>query len=652
MAGETTCVYNTVPLGLIDTAEIASRAVNDPLANKDLMYVENTIRMESIVAPGIVPALPGESPAQTMVRVAHLLAQPRRPFVYAVNGIPLFQSDGLDPAGGPMPVPPKITQIAAGGFRIEFQIVVCTNECPERNFPAPVWLSLRWTQDQVIDEANYSTIVMTGRLVAAANMLKKLKSIDDLRGVVVPPVPPNFIRHSKYTISADGLTLDFIHTDQEQFIMPPADAVKLKGTARHYFVKGGGKWYAEVNVALEGRKDAPKWRLMATCLSIAFNRLKKAQPLGQQKQKLMILEGSMEESFEKNGVQVKLLAITAAPNMAANANAGGLAYAMGAGAGDLVIVGGLQQVPVVGPILATGYLASQVAAAIQQAREQAKAQAAALQAPPLGIVPGDLNQWGSPLLGCGMPTDPPQAGIGPDLWGNLPQFRLIAAAFRDPCLDNTVAIAQASKLQSQGEQLQKGDFPRPATLGVGPVRSPVTPTYPGQSSVLVLNGMPPALPVTLKSAYDQYPGVFEEYTIESEYVYKPNTAVLPRTISGQPGVQVSWANPELSLRSTWSVSKNGGPPTIPSPATRDANTVLVGSAMVPQNVELGADGLTLCYTISGCFDYQFLDPSKVNVTAPLVPWLNLDANYLPAFPTSPNAIFAAPTTSTLTSQQK
>jgi hypothetical protein len=641
MANDTTLIYNTVPLAYIETAEVNSEAVTDTLAGKDLLYVRHTIRVEAVITPGSVPSLPGESAAATLARVEHLLSVPRRPFVYAVAGVPLYRSDGLDPAGGPVPVPPKITKVTPTTFRVEYQIVVCTNDCAELGLPRPLWTSLRWTQDQVIDEENYSTLITTGRLVANADMLKRLRSIDDLRGVVVPPVPPNFIRHSKYTIAADGLTLDFLHTDQEQYILPPADAAKMDGHARQYFVKGGGRWFGEVDLTLEGRKDAPKWRLMATALSVAFNRLKKMAP------KIMLLEGSMEESFKRNAVHVKLMAMTPPANEIANANGNGVAYTFGKVVGDLVIAAALQKVPVAGNILAVGYLASQVTDAVKQAREKAKADAQKLKQPDAGIVPGDLSQWGSPLLGCNMPGDPPAAGIGPELYGNLPAFRLFAAAFRDPCLDNTVSIARAAAQQYDSE-FNQPTYPKPATLGVGQVR----PTYPATSQVLVLNGLPPVLPVQLNSVVDPYPGVFTETHVEVEYRHKPNTCVLPRTVAGQVGVQVSWANPEIEGRYTWTMGKAGGPPTLPDPTPKDTNTVLVGSCVLPESVELGPDGVTFWYNVSGCFDYQFLDPNLVNFVVPVPPWLPVDPGQLPAPPTTTNALFAGSYSSALKSQQK
>lgn len=668
MPGETVLRYNGVELSYIDTASADTEAVRDQ-SGMDHLYDRHTIRVAAVMAflPGqpVPPALPGEVPAQTMARVEHMLSVPRRPLLYAVDGVPLYQSDGLDPAGGPFPAgPPKITKVTPNSFLIEYTVVLCTNACPDQvlvkppqpkagkspdkgtrgaggggggqganNKPAipvpvgnrPFWSSLRWSQQQDIDEYGYSTITTTGRVIFNADVIRQLKTPDDLRGILVPGVPNNFVRKSHYTLQADGLAMDFVHVDAEVYQMPPEDAVKLTGSFVHRFVKAGGKWLAHVNLRLEGRKDVPKPRLMATAISIAFNRLKKADiKVAKENKQPIILEGKFQEVFDRNAVEVELAAQTEPPQTevkrALDFGDAGVAAAI------------LGTAPVVGPVLANVYLAGVVNAQVQQAKDAANRQAKLNHAGGPGVLPMNLDQWGSPLLGCPSPTEA-AGGIAPELYGNFPQLRLVAAAFRDPCLTNTLDMAAQVAMD---ESTLK---PSPLTPPIGGSSFPPTVTYPSISQVTVLNALPPVRPVALRSVYDPYQGVYESYTIQCLYNRKEHNHLLPATVSGQTEKEVRVANPSIRLICQWTASKYGTAPTVPDPAPKDTNTVYLGGGNEVSDAQLTGDGGHLLYTIHGEYIYGFKDYARVNLNFPVVPWLNVDSRMLSQTPTDPDVIF-------------
>lgn len=662
MADTTVITYgaapNAVTLTYVDSKGVQSETVRDTISGMDAIHVRHTVKVEAVVVfvPGmtVAPSLANETPADTMARIRHLLSLPRRPFTYSVNGHVLLQSDGLDPAGGPMPSgPPSILKVTANSFRVSWEIVVCTDDCAE-NTTQPLWTSIRWGQEQAIDEANYSTFVTTGRAHFKANGRQNIKHIDDLRGVVVPPAPTNCVRHSRYAWSADGLTLDFSFVDQELYIRPPQDVVKLTGRFVHRFIRGGGKWFAHVSLKLEGAKNVPKPRLMATAIAIAYNRLRKANVLPPEgKGGAFVMEGAFEESFERNTVQVDLSAITAAPNMGSGQSAGqgsgGFWYGFGQGIGG----GSIQFVNNANLLPISTYMAATIPVTVQQARDQAQQQLKNATDAPLGLQPIDLNQWGSSLEGCTMPGDTPAVAITPSTYGNYPAFRIIAAAFKDPCLDRATLRNQELADQKNVSNVSP------------PVKAlPATPIVPqpvgafnviGTTNIVILNNMPAIPPTGLPSLIDQYPGVYEDYAVRMHWKREENTDVLASTVSGNAGKQVSWANPEIALVVSWLATKWGCPPTVPDPAPKDTNTVLLGSEYDDDDPKLAPDGITRVYGASGWMVYKFLDPTTVNREYPQVPWFPAKLHTLPAPPVEKGVIFptaAQAQTSTLKSQQR
>jgi hypothetical protein len=630
--------YNGIPFSFVHTREMNSEVESDKLSGKDMLYVRRTIRLGATFAfvPGnpVPPSRPGETPTQTMARVRMELAVPRRPFKLVVAGDTLVQSNGLDPAGGPTPVgEPKIVRLAPMAYDVEWTVVVCDNACAEVSNP-PIWSSLRWTQEQTTDETGYSTFVTSGQAIFNAHMIGGLKSVDDLRWITVPPELPNCIRHTKHALAADGLSLLFTYTDTEQYVMPPADARKITGQFVHRFARGGGKWFAFVSLALEGMKNVPKPRLMATAMSIAYNRLKKAGIKGDDKTSSpMVMEGSFTESFDKNGVKVELGAITVPPDEVKKADeksdfwfgfgegfAGGILGAVVPGAGLLALVGN-------GTPVDTYLGDDNDPTAIQQVNDQAKK----VDKAPTGWQAMNLQQWGSPLLGCNMPEDPPAAGLAPPLYGNFPAWRMFAAAFKDPCLD-----AQIGKLErQQWEKLAASPgTPPPLTPSLlsRPQAQPV-----GTNTTVILNGLPPVQNVSLKTLVDPYPGIWMEYYVDAEWDRTENTDVLPATVAGLPGKQVSWANPELVLIVTWTGTKGGGPVTVPDLTPKDTNAVLLNSGEIDHAPERAPDGLNRIYSATGWARYKFLDTTQVNKQYPRIPFL--PAGTLPPSPIDRDVIF-------------
>ena len=68
-------------------------------------------------------------------------------------------------------------------------------------------------------------------------------------------------------------------------------------------------------------------------------------------------------------------------------------------------------------------------------------------------------------------------------------------------------------------------------------------------------------------------------------------------------------------------------------------------------VTVAADGCTPIFSISGVYDYEFLDSTTVKMYSPVPPWLNLPQKYVPPYPTDNTVIFRDESnTSTLSSR--
>jgi len=88
----------------------------------EYQYTERTISVRGVINGGLLPAVPGETPSQTVNRIRHALSTPRlQLFFYhnnpSTDSYPLCQSPAtgysVDARYGPIPKhAPKITKIA------------------------------------------------------------------------------------------------------------------------------------------------------------------------------------------------------------------------------------------------------------------------------------------------------------------------------------------------------------------------------------------------------------------------------------------------------------------------------------------------------------------------------------------------------------
>ncbi|MBN9522618.1 helix-turn-helix domain-containing protein [bacterium] len=158
------CSYNGVPIPYLFTEEFAHQPEPDP-TGVDSMWTKTSLKVRGVIAPGLVPALVGESPYQTAARIAGLLSVPRRRLVY-VQGTTTVIDTGVagDAENGPWPevfsVDPCPTE---GGFVVHFGVtlkrLLCTGAA------ARGFVSLKWSDLESHDLRGAKTRRRSGMLI-------------------------------------------------------------------------------------------------------------------------------------------------------------------------------------------------------------------------------------------------------------------------------------------------------------------------------------------------------------------------------------------------------------------------------------------------------------------------------------------------------
>lgn len=296
--------YNGIEISYIRTQTI-DREPQYSDDGTEYLWTKVTVTVQGVVNAGdpsrnvfgIVPSLAGETTAQTMLRIQHYLEVPRGQLLFKIGGdlyivspapiaginnvpfpganptdqgIPTIGPGFVDANNGPFPRKLSITQI--GGtqtFLVTYTIECAVVECPS-GFGPPDYASHRYRSTTAIDENFYTKLTIVGTLICRAD---GNKTVDQLRGVVMPPIPDGFKRQSfDITVSEDGLRLTYTITDQEVYLQAPAPATKASGKLRETTNMAGMR-VVECTVHLEGDANSSKPILIGTAALIVMNQL-------------------------------------------------------------------------------------------------------------------------------------------------------------------------------------------------------------------------------------------------------------------------------------------------------------------------------------------------------------------------------------------
>jgi hypothetical protein len=240
------CSYNGLEFGLVKTNSIVreTRLSDD---RTEYMWTDWIIDISTVYSPSpFATSYPDSSlPEITDSNIRFLLMQPRQPLVYSEGGETILNVTGpnygngvVDCENGPTPLSCTVTRIASSRlFFVRFIIKASILECPVGTTPLAV-ASSRYSRIETIDKQYRSTITMIGQAKFRSNVLVEIgQNSDAFRGYIIPGVMRGFKRNLiRVVIDSNGLGMQWSTVDEEQFIdLGSANAVDATpGTAGYY----------------------------------------------------------------------------------------------------------------------------------------------------------------------------------------------------------------------------------------------------------------------------------------------------------------------------------------------------------------------------------------------------------------------------------
>lgn len=320
-------IYNdiTIPYALI--SNFSQEAVYDE-SDTNKLYTKFDITVQGVlnadyastIGGGAAAAMTG---AQLMNQIRARLLTPRKTLQITFGGtniIPTAQANTtVDSKNGPHPQAVSITQLQTNTFLVQFRIVTHWTETASGPDGAGATgggtvISNRWTETQSIDFANFSTRTRTGKIIIRSDNPNGSVPDNVRESMAVVGVPIGFLRESSsYTVSTDGLQLDYSVTDKEVFYMPPAPAFRARGKYIETTARNGAMRYGTVSLTLWGDKATKQSALLQTAIQVAASHILQRGPEGGGQNKITKIESScLEVDMYENVVRVEMRVLMAA----------------------------------------------------------------------------------------------------------------------------------------------------------------------------------------------------------------------------------------------------------------------------------------------------------------------------------------------------
>lgn len=574
-------VYNSIDLSAnLCTLAVDQSPAFDP-SNTDQLFTKISIHTLTTVTPGILPAIGGEQPGDTVARLRHLLTAPRRPFTFSPGGAGL-QIDlpgGLDDNNGPKPTVFSIQPgLTTGSFIVSWGVEICLVDCGSSQPPSD--LSIRYRQVFSMDRNWAATVRTDGRLIISS---RSTIAGDALRGLVTPSLSAGFRRETaEYGMEPSGLVWGFAFSDKQLHHLPPFPALELKGGQIESIPLRGGLRKGELVLSLNGAPGTSAVDLLQVGVRLALARINVSNPFSTKDNKIM-MGGSIRESLDddRTGVDLRFewnlrpptKRITGNGKPPAPINILGGGFGVGVGAGAFVFGGGGN---------------------IQNTPEGKN---------PAGVP--TFGEWiGKPLEGTSTawPTATPTRGMTDGL-------KLVAAILSDPCgtgatlstggSDNTLVGTTEDGASVTVSQLEAG----------------------GASNNELVADDDQTLYVE-----EDLPGTWDFYKVTAHYNTDPGTIVVGTTVPGTKSAKVRTRNESKTLRLEWALTRIGGQPELPFQDFEDDNWILVspGNAVSLDNADVASDGVSLIYKAAGVARFEALDSSAVVMNYPVPPFLDAE----------------------------
>jgi len=271
--------YNDITFMAPLHTSFSQECVYDP-SDTDREFVKLDVTVQSLVTPdtaaGMGIAGGFDTSAAVMAKyMREKLMVPRKAWSIKSSNVELIPSHGatVDAKNGPHPQSFNFTMMTEQTFIATFRCIghFSTVDIDE---PRNYFTSVRWSDSVEIDDLNYTTRTRRGRYRIRSDNQNK-QEIDRIRrAVAILGVPQGFLRKSsQYTLSEDGLQIDFTIQDQEVFRVPPAPAFRSKGTYTETTTKNGAMRHGAIRLDLWGDKVTSPAVLLKKCIEVAAAKL-------------------------------------------------------------------------------------------------------------------------------------------------------------------------------------------------------------------------------------------------------------------------------------------------------------------------------------------------------------------------------------------
>lgn len=291
--------YNGITLPYANTVQFRQEAVYDDTGSTDWYCTKFDIRVQSTIhaaymgmlAPELVDggAPVTDNAAVIMAAVRTTLLQPRRTLSFTFNGeelIPQAQGSNagtVDAQNGPMPQSCTVIKLNNITFLVDYHITAHYWENnsvnPEtdpivQNFNGNNTLYNRWTETQELDGCQFSRYVREGKFVIRSDNKDGLFADQIRRQMAVVGIRNGFLRKSsRYTVSPDGLAIQYRVVDEEVFRKPPAPAFEADGEYTETVTRGQAFRIGECRVVLRGDKLTSQTQLVDVAVGLASQKI-------------------------------------------------------------------------------------------------------------------------------------------------------------------------------------------------------------------------------------------------------------------------------------------------------------------------------------------------------------------------------------------
>lgn len=269
--------YNGVNLPYCFFTRFDARGVDDPVSGTDRVSTEFDIQAQAVVnasfarilCPDLAAAFPTAEASEIMTLIRPRLLAKRKTLSFKFNGVEqipvVTASPGtVDVANGPDPQHVSVLQATNDTWIVTFHVkatycefvsVGGSKTAATSNRMGNAVLYNRWTESVEIDANQMTRRVREGQCGIRSDNNLRWAADSARTAMAVAAVPSGFLRESsRYTVTPDGLALQYHIVDREQYKMPPSGAFTADGTYQEWSTRLGVQRFCRCSVRLTGAK--------------------------------------------------------------------------------------------------------------------------------------------------------------------------------------------------------------------------------------------------------------------------------------------------------------------------------------------------------------------------------------------------------------